>query len=280
MKHIKVIAFAIFIFIFGLVFNFSDFSTTLKTIPVGNIDTINIASDYSIVNFALGNNEEILVEINTSFVSNKNQTFYSYIEENTLFIEPNIKEEAGFFKNQNEITIYIPDEMIFETLNYNVDQGKLTINNLVINTINIKSEEIVVNIFDNSFDTINLESDFATFKLYQAVGNVINFNASNGLVQLNRSTIDTSLFNFNNEGIFNFNNSVIKLLTLTGNNITSSLSLTTANNYKIFTDEIINNQNLEKVSTFYQTIVPNENKITNEIHLGTAKISGFTMIEE
>lgn len=213
------------------------YAITDKDVISENMDNLDFEnSNVSILNIDIASAKLVIKKGDTLKAETNNKYITCNQEGNKLFIKE--KDHFNFSKNDQELVVYIPENLVFDatkieagagqiiieslntkTLDFELGAGKTVINNLnVLNKADIGSGAGSVQINSSVLNNLNLEIGVGKFKLNSKI-------IGNSEIEAGIGELDITLDNINNYtikaekeiGSFKINNSDVENNSVVGN---------------------------------------------------------------
>ena len=132
-------------------------------------NSLDIEFGYGTLEISYGDVEEIQIE------QKDVKKYQCYVNEGTLHIEGNLKASIGIGNQDGKIVIVIPNDMVFDEVDFEIGAGQADVSGLKANKVDIEVGAGQMNI--TNLDVKELNAETGTGKLYaELVGKQTDYN--------------------------------------------------------------------------------------------------------
>lgn len=256
MKYLYSIIFFL-IFVFGITYliNFN-YTQEVENFDMEdqNITTIDVNALGANVSIATTVDKDIKIEHAYSKAENPSSSLYTYVENNTLYVNEYPHIPKNIISKKESVNIYIPEEYSIEKLDVETDSGKINMDSIETGELNVKS-------VSGNVDLANVKVDDLS-----VIGGTFGTNLSNIVAKNLDSKMDSNELTLKNSIIDNVNIAngaksavlIEKLVTndvsVTGLETDVKLNLNEENDYIFNTGLMLPNSRLEATDKGYQYV--------------------------
>lgn len=252
MKKIIILVITILILFVASIYTGDELQKDTYIYDLETVESINISLDEADINIITADIDKIQVEISSNLKTQEDETYFCYIENNSLYIENYIKDEKSYINPKTKINIYIPVESYVNAINIDIAKGSISITDLSIDNINLSGEDIKININNSSVNDIKINTEFGNIKIKDTTVQYLNINSVKSKIVLEHIVCETANIDSTVKTSIDYINSVINYFYTSGVNLDINLTLYDSYDYVISTDKSLKNENFEYVDEVYR----------------------------
>lgn len=239
MKNFIIIILVAIVVLIGSTINQEEVITDSVSYDVEGIEKISINVDQADVNITAAEVDQIQVEATYSKDTEEQEHYFSYIEDNTLYIDNYIVKDTGILNTDAKINVYVPIESNVSEINVDIDYGSISASDIEMTTFNIFTNEADVNVSDCTINNLRIETNFANVAVKNTISEQIDIVGEKANIILDH--VNSKVININSEikMVVDFVYCVTNEFNITGNEIELLMTLYDNINYNITSNTII-----------------------------------------
>lgn len=194
-------------------------------------------------------------------------------EDDTLIINQfnNLEESVNY---NDEVTLYIPSNLIIQQLSVNSNVLTLKINGTSIDNLNINSDKINFDLYDSNIVNTNVISEYFIGEMYNNISSKFNIKTSTLLGKMGGNNINDLQIESQSGNLSLDKNIINNMKVEKSPKLKIELILNEDSNYQIITKTDLQDELLEKKDGYYEYIYSDTGQV-NVLDLGDANISSL-----